>query len=120
MQAVSAAGHSSIIKIGLDVAASEMAERDASGAARTPYRYRLYPEREPLSSDEMVEVYQVLRACPGPRVDDRVGGGGLGVGDGDLGVGGWGLGVRGEGLVPHLGCLLRTHVARASLKVLRA
>ena len=55
--AIVAAGHQDIIKIGLDVAASELTVREPAGDACIPYRYKLYPEQDALSSAEMIATY---------------------------------------------------------------
>ena len=57
-EAFKASGHADVMKIGLDVAASEMAVKEGTG-----FTYKMYPDRPPLSSDEMVKLYQDL--CKG-------------------------------------------------------
>jgi hypothetical protein len=54
-EAAARAGHADSIKIALDVAASEIADRDAQGQ----YAYRLRPGEAALSTPALVALYQV-------------------------------------------------------------
>jgi hypothetical protein len=61
--AVADSGHQELVYIGLDVAASEISVGDSDDKDTLAYRYTLRPGQPPLSSAELVAIYEVLRCC---------------------------------------------------------
>ena len=62
-EAVADSGHQGLVYIGLDVAASEISVCDSDDKDTLAYRYTLRPGQPPLSSAELVAIYEVLRCC---------------------------------------------------------